>query len=75
MILALLKLVFGCVLLFCALQLISNKETSLLQKALGLVLGAFGFVFLLPLLLSITVYAIIAIVVVVVAFIAYKLLS
>jgi hypothetical protein len=73
MILALLKLVLGCLLLFFALQLISNKEASLSQKALGLVLGAFGFIFLFPLILSLTTYTIIAVVVVFIAFIVYKL--
>jgi hypothetical protein len=75
MILALLKLILGGVLLFSAIQLLSNKEASTMQKGLGVGMGIFAAILLLPMLLTFTFYAIGVILLVIVGYLIVKTLA
>ena len=75
MILALLKLILGGILLFSAIQLLSNKEASTMQKGLGVGMGIFAAILLLPMLLTFTFYAIGVIVLAIVGYLIVKTLA
>lgn len=75
MILALFKLILGGILLFSAMQLLSNKEASTMQKGLGIGMVIAAAILLLPMLLTFTFYAIGVIVLVIVGYLIVKTLT